>query len=675
VGAVLGQEGIGAISEALVAVLPLKELQRISGLQHRISRILIQAKPGQEATARSELQAAAGTRLTVTGVDQDLKALRQTLTPGEEAGALFAAIAMLLGLLFAFNAILLTTPARRAAIADFRLGGARRSVMVQMVLFQAVCLGVVASLAGGVAGYVLLRTVFHQRPGYLAQAFTLGGGTVISVGPLLVALGAGIVATCLASAPPLLDLRSGRALDSVYFEGGEPGNTISGRTVRIAAASSATLLALATALFLLDPALTLPATALLAVASILAVPLVFAGVLRMGSALARHWERLTTLSVAIRALRGTTLRSLALVATGTVALFGAVALGGARSDLSRGLQRGAEANIADGDIWVANPGFIPETTPFSPGDDESKIAGLPGVARVRAFQSSYLDIGSRRVLILARPSGAGQEIVRTQILAGNAPKAITEISAGGWIGVAQSLAGELHARVGGTVTLPTPSGDARLRVAALTTNLGWPGGALFMNTSDYSRLWETSLPASLVIQTARGASVSSVQHSIVAALAANGGLEVITGATWAERFHSAVAEGLGQLGQISDLLTVAAILAMAAALTSALWQRRRSLSGLRLSGVRTSRLRRVLLVEVVLVLIAGCGTGVLGGVYGQVVVDGYLKHVAGFPAAALSASWLPLEILGIVMGVVLALAAIPGWSASRVSPALALDEE
>jgi hypothetical protein len=56
------------------------------------------------------------------------------------------------------------------------------------------------------------------------------------------------------------------------------------------------------------------------------------------------------------------------------------------------------------------------------------------------------------------------------------------------------------------------------------------------------------------------------------------------------------------------------------------------------------------------------------------VIDGYLKHVTGFPVASLAASRRPFEILAIVIVIVLAIAAVPGWSTSRVSPTLALDE-
>jgi ABC-type lipoprotein release transport system permease subunit len=140
------------------------------------------------------------------------------------------------------------------------------------------------------------------------------------------------------------------------------------------------------------------------------------------------------------------------------------------------------------------------------------------------------------------------------------------------------------------------------------------------------------------------------------------------------RIDKLTSDGLGRLGEISTLLVIAAILAMAAALVSSILQRRTAFAGLRLAGVRAPRLRRILMIEATLMLGAGSFAGVVAGIYGQAIIDGYLKHVTGFPVASLGASGRPLEILAIVIVVVLLLAAVPGWSASRVSPTLALDE-
>ena len=197
---------------------------------------------------------------------------------------------------------------------------------------------------------------------------------------------------------------------------------------------------------------------------------------------------------------------------------------------------------------------------------------------------------------------------------------------------------------------------------------------IFLSTADYSHLWGTTAPAAFGIDLTPGASVPQERDAIARVLGSASGLEVSTAHALETRINTLTSEGLSRLGEISTLLLIAAILAMAAALTSTIWQRRRSLSTLRLSGAKPRRLRKILLAEVVLMLGAGCVTGTLAGIYGQVVIDGYLKHVTGFPVASIAAGWRPLGTLTIVALTVILIVTIPGWLASRVSPALALEE-
>ena len=164
-----------------------------------------------------------------------------------------------------------------------------------------------------------------------------------------------------------------------------------------------------------------------------------------------------------------------------------------------------------------------------------------------------------------------------------------------------------------------------------------------------------------------------LRRAIARALGPGSGLQATSASALRGRIDALTSEGLGQLGEIATLLLVAAILALAAAATSAIWQRRVALAALRLSGVRPRRLRLILAIEAGLMLGAGCVTGALAGVYGQLVIDGYLAHVTGFPIARLGAG-RPLEVFVGVIAAVLALVAVPAWLASRVSPALALHE-
>jgi len=673
VSAVLGHETAGALADAQVAVMPLNRLQQIAGLKGRVSRILVQSKPGQTATVRGELQTLAAGRLTVAAADQDVSLLHQALRPSSQASDLFAGLSALLGFLFAFNAMLLTVPERREAIADLRLDGTKRAAIVQMVIFEALCLGIAASAVGLAGGYALSMGLFHQSPGYLTKAFTLGTSTVIGTEPVLVSLAGGILATCLASMVLLRDLHKGRPMDAV-FDGGFDSGALAVDARRWLAAAAAGLVLLASALYAFVPAAAIFACILLALATMVAVPLVLAVVLRAGDALAKSRPAMTVLPLALSPLRTMTLRSLALSATGAVALFGSVALGSSREDLLRGIDGYTAHYVGSANIWLVNPNDNQAINDFVPGDSASRIARLPGVASVHAFQGSFLDVGNRRVWVIALPATSRLELLDDQIIHGDEASAIARLREGGFITVSDQIAAEHHAGVGDVLALPTPTGTVRFRVAAATTDFGWSPGAILMTTGDYTRAWGSSAPSALGVDLQPGASPATVRGEIEHTLGPSSGLEVLTAKARETTIDTSASEGLGQLEEISGLLVAAAILAMAAALGSSIWGRRASLSEMLLEGAPRRQLRLVLLVESALMLIAGCLTGAILGVYGQVVIDRYLKHVTGFPVAGVATGQRPIEIFALVLAVVLAIVTIPGWRASRVPATFALNE-
>jgi putative ABC transport system permease protein len=674
VSAVLGREAFGPLSQATVAVMQLRELQRLAHLPGQISRILVVTRRGQAATVRAELARIAKGTIDVARADQDVALLDEALRPSNEASDFFATISGLLGLLLAAGALLLTAPARRRMIAELRLMGTRRSAIVQMFLFQAVLLGVLASCVGVLAGYGLSLGLLEQSPRYLTEAFTLGAQTIVTGRALAIALACGILSTCVASALPLLDLRHRGTLDVIYREDGVPGNALSGGARRGFGLAAATLLGTATALFLAAPSLALLACALLAIATVLAVPLTLSAAMRAGRALAERRQRLTVLPVALSSLRATTLRSLALASTGAVALFGGVALGGARGDLMHGIAGFARAYSRDASIWVGSPNDDQAVVGFDAGSLAARITRLPGVARTQAFHGSFVQLDGRRVWLIARPPGAARQVLASQVTRGAARLAEARLARGGWVVVSQQIAEREHVGLGGTMRLPTPSGTATLRIAALSTNLAWSPGVVFLGAAEYRRLWGVAAPTALGVSLARGADERTVIDEIEAARGAQGGLTVRSAASVRASIESLTSEGLRQLAEISTLLLVAAILAMAAALTSAIWQRRAALAGLRLSGVTPRRLRRILLVESVVMLGAGCLTGAVAGVYGQAVIDGYLRRVTGFPVASIATGARPPEIFALVIVAVLLIAAVPALAASRVPPRLAFNE-
>jgi putative ABC transport system permease protein len=675
VGAVLGPGLIGPLSEAFVAVAPLHSVQALADLPRRVTRILVVPGPGRTAAVRRALVRLAGGRITVASVASEERLLAQASAPNDQATGLFAAIAAFVGLLLAFNAMLLTVPERRRSIAGLRLQGFSPRQVVLVLGFQALTLGVVASLVGLVAGDVLSRTVFDTTPTYLTFAFALGTQHVVAPQTAVVAFLGGVAVTCLAAAQPLLDLRPRRAVDAVYREGGEPGQELTASLRHQLSFAALALLAITTVLVALAPSTTVVGVGALALATLLAMPAIFAQAVRAAGWLAVR-VRMNMLVVAVMALRATSLRAIALAAMGSIAVFGTVAIEGAHRDVVRGLDHNFADYLGTADLWITTGGDENSLTTesFHLGDALQRVRAVASVAAVRAYYGGLLDVGDRRVWIVGRPAGDRTPIPPSQLERGDLAQATARLRSGGWVAVSDAIARAHRTHLGGTLALPTPSGTRSFRVAATLTNLGWGPGAIVMSAADYRRAWKTADPTALEVDLAAGADPTFARTQLRAVLAARPALRVQTTAERGTEFRTLARQGLDRLSQISALLLVAAALSLAAGAGASIWQRRRSLAAYRLQGFLPRQLWRAVLLEAGIVLGIGCLAGAVAGLYGHLLGGRWLRLTTGYPAPFSIAAWQTLEALALVVGATIAIVAVPGYIAAQAPARTGLQE-
>lgn len=667
VTAVLDHGLMGSLADALLGVASLRYAQELTGLDDRVTRVLVVAKPGAEAQARRELEEIAAGRLTVAPVEQERRLLEQAAGPIDQSTGLFAAI----GVMFGFTAMLLTIPDRRRFVAELRIMGYRPGRVIEILGFQALMLGVVASLMGLLAGWVLSRTATHDPPGYLAFAFPLGIQRVVTLQAAVLPFVAGMLATFLAAAQPLADLWPGRAVNAVMKARGEPGHTISARTRQRLALAAVALTVAVTVAIAIVPELTMVGVALIAVAVVLAVPAAFAGLLRLADIPARRWH-LNSLAFAIRSVRATSLRAPALVATSAVVVFGSVAIKGAHENLLNGLY-GAYAEYAGtADVWIAQPDDDLAFHPFVDHGLTRELRTMPGVASVRSYQGGLFDFADRRVWVIARPQEDDTMVPASQIIEGSHAEADRRLRAGGWVTLSQQIADALGAAPGDRIELPTPTGDAAYRVAATTTNLGWGPGAVVIGQPDYRDAWGTAHPSAIEVTIASGARPVEVRRAIERAIGSATGLQVQTTRERSEHANGIAREGLARLGQISALLLIAAALAMAAAMGAAIYQRRRLVAQMRIMGWKPPKLWRALLLETALVLGVGCLVGAVAGLYGHYLGNRWLEISTGYPAPFAFSARQTIGLCALLAFTALAVTAIPGWFVSRTPPRVGL---
>lgn len=661
VGATLGEAEIGSLARSPVAIAPIGYAQHVTGMSGRITRIFVQAQVGRDREVQSGLSAlatAAHVNLEPANFDATLFAVADL--PENQSETLFSAISAIVGFMLALNAMLITVPRRRQLLAHVRFQGANRTMALQILLFDALILGVLSCLLGLILGDALSIFVFHSTPGYLSFAFPVGNGRIVTWQSVLIAVAAGMLAAGVGVLWPLRD---------AFWRPHEHGSAVH-RSWAVGRALVGIIgFAVTTVILVTRPQDSKLGNLTLVVALLCALPFLFDGVVVVFAWLQPALNRPSP-RIALTHLRTPTtrVRSLAIVATSAVAVFGVVSIQGAQRNLQRGLDASARGIDSSTDLWVTPGGESNAfaTTPFRYAG-LGALGGLQGVQHVSVYRGSFLTWGDRKLWILGSPTDSSQPIPPSEMVAGDLASANAKFHEGGWAVVSKALAAERGLGVGASFTLPSPEPQT-FKVAALSTNLGWPPGAIIVNSTDYARAWGNVDPSALEIQTAPNASATAVRSRVQAALGAHSGLVVETSLEREQRHYALASQGLVRLTQIRELVLIAAMLALAGALGSMIWQRRAYVAFLRCQGFRKSVLWRWLLWESALLLGVGCLTGAVFGVYGQLLLSHALASVTGFPIYFGVEAFVALTTFALVSVSAIVVIAIPGYLLVRVRP-------
>jgi putative ABC transport system permease protein len=665
----LHKRQIGRLISSPVAIVPLYTAQAMTGLPARLTRILVQPRTGSERAVRASLEELSAGRLDVERVGHENVLFSKAAAANNQSTSLFSAISALVGFLFAFNAMLFTLPQRRRLVLDLRREGYTTQTVIGVLLLDALVLGLIACVLGLALGEQLSIHLFHSNPAFLSLAFAVGPARAVSLQSIAIAAAGGLLAAIVAVLSPMRSMLSRGPLLAI----GAAQRVRSGHHEGRLALTGLACLGAATAILLAAPQAAIAGMVLLVGALLLVLPLALGMALALLKRLARTMTGVVP-HVAAMELDAARTRAIAITATGAIAIFGSVAIQGAHGDLLAGLEGAARDMNASTDVWVSPAGSynLLNTTPFAP-TDRAKLERLPGVRAVGLYRSGLLDYGERRALVIAPPSQAAPLLAMSQLVRGDPSQAAARIRAGGWLVLSQAIAEDHHLRIGQAFTLPTPD-PMRFRVAALSTNIGWAPGTIVMNGADYARASGSRDASAYRIGVTPGVPPSRVAREAERALGAHSGLAVETAERHTSRQIALSRQALSRLTQISTMIPIAAVLAMAAAMGALIWQRRPRLAKLKLEGLPRVDLWHTILLESFVLLGVGCLTGAVFGLYGQQLADRALVNVVNFPVVY-SITWTPVvSSLALMTATGLAILAIPGYLAASVPAALALQD-
>lgn len=632
-------------------------------MQGRITRIFVQTQPGHDREVQAELSRLAAGRINVEPADYESTLFSQAAAPVEQSTKTFAAICALVGFMFAYCSMLFTSDRRRGLIRELRRGGATRLEVVKTLLFDAFVLAAVASLVGLALGDLSI-VAFNSPPGFLSFAFPVGSQRIVTWESVLIAVGAGAIAACIGVLTPMRDAW----MQTRHVELSCEHATCNWWIVGMFGAGCACL-GMTTIILVAAPQSAIVGIAALVVALLLLLPLLL-DVIVAGFDRLQHLLGIGATELAVIELRSpeTRVRSIAIAATAAVAVFGSVVIQGARTNLQNGLDRLVHQLSIAANVWVIPSGKqdLLATVPFR-GISVVALTDLPGVKQVGVYRAGFLEYGNRRVWVLAPPPTASSPLPPSQLVTGNLALANARLHAHGWAVISKTLATEHHLHIGQTFVLPSPRATV-FRVAALTTNLGWPPGAIILNGEDYARAWESPDPSAYNVMLASGVSPTDVGMEIKGILGPRSGLAVETAIQREQSQQAASRQGLDRLTEIALLVLVAGVLATATVMGAMIWQRRRRFARMKVQGYDRLILWQALICESALLIGTGCLIGAMLGIYGQLLLSHALVSVTGFPVVFSANLLVAFVRFMLVTVVAAACVAVPGYLVAGVAP-------
>jgi putative ABC transport system permease protein len=646
-------------SAGRTVILPLRTMQRIFD-DPTVSRVDVRAGEG---ASPPEVAAAIAVALTsgpyVLSSPADVAAsLRSSTADFRSTTALIAAVALFVGAFLIFNTLSMTVAERVRELGLLRAAGATRRQLVGFVVVQAVVLGLLGSLLGLLAGFVLAELMAIDLRTIAAIPFErvdpgLGASAAVAAIGLGVTIAAAVEpARRAGSIPPVEALRDRidpvaarrarlRWLVGVFVVVGVAGLLAWPRD------AGTTNLARSGLVYLV------------LLAAVLVAPFVLGALGRLAGlpfrAVLRVEERLARASI-VRDRSRTTLTVGALA----IGLAMVVAIGGVAHQ-SRLAASAWLAEVVPGDELVTS------IRPIALDEEViGELAAVDGVERVSPF--AIFEVARTGVRMDAA-AVVGSDLLadgRLRFVVGDRAAALTDLDEGGVAILPRTIADRTGLTVGSTLTLAVGEGrvvDLRVAGVAERTLPGRVGEAVLVGWPDATAVFGVAGADVLAVRYVAGrAGETAPRLEAAARLAA---LEPNPLATIAGAVDSALGQVFGLFDALAIVAVIVAALGIVNTLTVSVLERVRELGVLRAAGMTRGQVRRTVVVEAGILGIVGSLLGIATGL----VAGAILVLVAGSGRLIPDLPWTSIAV-AIVLGIGVSMAA--AWYPARLASRLAI---
>lgn len=657
------------------ALMDIAAAQWLLGRLGRIDRIDLRLKPGIEV---DEAEAAIAARLpedlTVQRPSRRGRQVEKMLEAFHFNLTALSHIALLVGLFLIYNTVSLSVITRRREIGIVRaLGGSRRQV-AGLFLAEAGLLATLGCALGILLGGWLALGALRLTSSTLDRIYVRSAAEPVPVGAehLVLAFAVGIPLALLAALVPALE--ASRVAPTEAVRGSdrlESRFRLSWRQRWLPPILSV----LAVGFACLDSVDGLPLfgyaaclATVFAVAFLVPAVLHFSG--RAGSWLTRRWTGVEAL-LANANLSGSIPRISISVAALAVSLSMltaiAVMIGSFRETVQYWVQQTLQADLY---LSPATRSNIYSESSLSP-EVVRLVAANPGVAAVDLFASFTVDYQGRRVLL---GSGDFAVLLDRAGLLFKAPRegrsAVRAAIGQDAAVVSESFSLRHRKTAGDRLVLNTPAGQRTFRVAAVYYDYSSDQGIVVLDRSTFRKYYGDQPPRSLAVYLKEGLDPERVRSEILAGLPAESRVFVHTNASLKTEVLR-IFDNTFTITYALEIIAVAvAILGVATTLITLILDRKPELALLRWTGAEQRQIRKMVVMEAVMLGAVSQGLGVAAGILLSLILV-FVTNVQSFgwtiqyhlPAGFLLQSSLLILLATALSGI------YPAYRAGRVRPA------
>ena len=675
--------GPATVLAGRIAVMDVFAAQRLFGYDRRFSQIDLGVAPGVDVTV---VEDAVRARVAGRGVVERPRArgeaLEKLLAGTEATFTVAALVAVVVAIYLVFNTMMIAVAERRREIGVLRALGMRRREVLRTIVAEALLLGAIGSAIGIGGGLWLARVSSASFLTNVSTRFFPVEPTpiVLRLAPIVWGVTVGMGAALIAALVPAREAVRSRPID-VLRSSEAPEVPAHYRRAAIAGAA---LMLLGTVLFLCRDLL--PAGALVATSSVgqngflIGASFVTPAVLRW---IATRGE--DSFAIAFGPLAGLAgrnlvarLRRVAITSAALlVALANAIVLASLISTLQRTMNLMLDAEFGRLEIGIASgKGLTPSDVSPLPASLADEIAALPEIEAVDAERWVKIPYSGVLTYIVARDAEIYRIGLRHMVfLEGTEHEAIEAIARGDSVIVSCVFAHRFSKHLGDVVTLPTPGGEARFRVAGVTLDM-LDLGLVMVDRSHYRALWRDDTLSFIDPVPRAGADRARVMETIRSRWGDRYGLSLTTFDQIRKENDELLAQSVAGAYPMIAISLVIALAGVVNSLFASVLDRVREIGLLRAIGATRRQVVRAIVLEATILGIAGGAFGALAGsLLGYMTAGALLHDVFGivafyrFPTAAVCFALAAAVLLAAGAGY------LPGRAAARLEIAQALGYE